>query len=211
MKKLYILGAGGLGREVLWHVQNNQRLLAEYELVGFLDDLNPSYREVNGLNVVGDTNLLLNSKEEVGVIIAIGCRYVRKEKFEILQVNNKVLFPNMLAQGINLSETVKLGQGNIILYDVNFTVNIELGDFNLIYLKSILTHDVKLGNYNSIYSGVIFSGAVQVKDFCEFGTGSIVIPGVKIASETVVGAGAVVIRDTEGNETVVGVPAKKIK
>lgn len=211
MKKLYILGAGGLGREVLWHVQNNNALLAEYELVGFLDDMDPSLREVNGINVVGDTSLLLNSQEEVGVIIAIGSSHIRKKKFEILQVNKNIIFPNMIAEGIEISDTVKIGQGNIILNDVNITVNVELGDFNLIYLKSIVTHDVKIGNYNSIYSGVIFSGAVHVEDFCEFGTGSIVIPRVKIASETIIGAGSVVIRDTEGCETIVGVPAKKIK
>lgn len=211
MKKLYILGAGGLGREVLWHVQNNSKLLNEYKLEGFLDDMNSSRREVNGIPVIGDTSVVLDAKEEVGVIIAIGCRYTRKEKFEKLKVNKNILFPNMIADNINLSETVRMGQGNIILDDVSFTVNIELGDFNLIYLKSVITHDVKLGSYISMYSGVMLSGAVEIGDFCEIGTGAIIIPRVKVNSETIIGAGAVVIKDTEGKETIVGVPAKKIK
>lgn len=211
MKKLYILGAGGLGREVLWHVQNNSVLLKEYELIGFLDDLDPSFREVNGIQVLGNSSVLLNSKEEIGVIIAIGCRYTRKEKFEKLKGNKKILFPNMIAENIKLSETVKIGIGNILLNDVSLSVNIEIGDFNLIYLKSVLTHDVKLGNYISMYSGAILSGSVQVGDLCELGSGAIVIPDINIASETIIGAGAVVIKDTEGKETIVGVPAKKIK
>lgn len=209
--KLYILGAGGLGREVLWHVQNNSELLSKYELIGFLDDLDASERKVNGVPVVGTSKILLESEEAVGVIIAIGCRYIRKEKFEMLKENTNIIFPNMIAEGIKLSDTVKIGQGNIILDNTKFTVNIEIGDFNLVYLNCVFTHDVKIGNFVSMYSGVILSGAVRIDDLSEIGTGTKVIPRVHIASETIIGAGAVVIKDTEGNETLVGVPARKIK
>lgn len=209
-KKLYILGAGGLGREVLWHIEDNTTLLEEYELVGFLDDLNPEKRVVNRLEILGDLNLIIDTQEEIGVIIAIGDRYVRKEKHEILKKNKKILFPNMIVEGIKVSDNVKIGQGNIIFDNVKITTNIEIGDFNLIYLNSILTHDVKFGNYISMYSGVILSGGVIMDDFCEVGTGAIVIPRVHVKPHTIIGAGATVIKDTEGNETIVGVPAKKI-
>lgn len=211
MKKLYILGSGGLGREVLLYTKNNSRLMEEYEFAGFLDDLDPTPRAVNGVNVIGDTSILLDSEEEVGVIIAIGCRYIRKEKFEKLKTNKNISFPNMIANDVNIDESINLGIGNIILGNVNLTVNVELGDFNLIYLNSVLTHDVKLGNYISMYTGVTLSGAVEIEDFSELGTGAIVIPNVKVAAETIVGAGAVVVRDTEGKETIVGIPAKQIK
>ena len=57
--------------------------------------------------VLGDTNLVLKTKEEVGVIIAIGDRYVRKEKYEILKQNKNILFPNLIAEDIKISDTVK--------------------------------------------------------------------------------------------------------
>ena len=186
--KLYILGAGGLGREVLWNVQNNKDLLADYEFIGFLDDLNEPGKLINNVKVVGGSNLLLESKEKVAVIIAIGDRF-----------------------DVTLSATVNLGKGNIILHSAKFSVNIDIGDFNLIYISDVLTHDVKLGNYNSLYTGVIISGESIIKDFCELGTGAIILPRLTVESNTIIGAGAVVIKDTAGDETLVGVPAKKIK
>lgn len=209
--KLYILGAGGLGREVLWNVQNNENLLKDYEFIGFLDDLNEPGKFVNNIEIVGGSNLLLESKEKVAVIIAIGDRFIRKEKFDLLKINENIIFPNLIGHDVTLSDTVNLGKGNIILHSAKFSVNIDIGDFNLIYINDVLTHDVKLGNYNSLYTGVIISGESIVKDFCELGTGAIVLPRLTIESNTIIGAGAVVIKDTAGNETLVGVPAKKIK
>lgn len=209
--KLYILGAGGLGREVLWNVQNNKDLLADYEFIGFLDDLNEPGKLINNVKVVGGSNLLLESKEKVAVIIAIGDRFVRKEKFDLLKTNENIVFPNLIGHDVTLSDTVNLGKGNIILHSAKFSVNIDIGDFNLIYISDVLTHDVKLGNYNSLYTGVIISGESIIKDFCELGTGAIILPRLTVESNTIIGAGAVVIKDTAGNETLVGVPAKKIK
>ena len=62
-----------------------------------------------------------------------------------------------------------------------------------------------------MYSGIILCGGVIIDDFCEIGTSATIIPRLHVKPHTIIGAGAVVIRDTEGNETLVGVHAKKIK
>lgn len=208
---LYIIGAGGLGREVQWHITENPEFLERFNLVGFIDDLQVAGTMINGLEIVGSTKDILDIDKEIAVIIAIGNPKIRKSKYDTICHKKNIIFPNIVAKDVRLSKTVHLGQGNIIMSDAIFTVNIEIGDFNLIYLNCTITHDVKIHNFVSLYSAVNVSGTVSIGDFSEIGTGVKIIQNINIGPRTIIGAGAVVISDCEGDVTLVGVPAKPNK
>ena len=207
-KELYIIGAGGLGREVQWHISENENLISQYNIAGYIDDIQKTGKNINGLEILGTTKDLLDITDDIAVVIAIGDPQIRKDKYDTISNKENIHFPNIIAGDVRYSDTVKFGRGNIVLRDSIFTVNIEVGDFNLIYLNCTITHDVKIKNFVSLYSAVNISGTVTIGDLSEIGTGTKIIQNVNIGPKTIVGAGAVVISDTKGNVTLVGVPAK---
>ena len=53
-KKLIIIGAGGLGREVAWIVERINSISKTWDLLGFLDDTNEKQNIIiNGIRVLG--------------------------------------------------------------------------------------------------------------------------------------------------------------
>lgn len=207
---LYIIGAGGLGKEVLWHIEDNSDMYKDYDVKGFIDDGKDIGLEINGKKILGRTDYLLDIDDDIAVVIAIGNPNIRKQKYDMIKHKSNFSYPNIFPRDLSKSSTVDFGKGNIILNDAKFTVNIEIGDFNLIYIQCVITHDVVIKNFVSLYTGVIISGSCVIEDLCELGTGVRVIQNINIARKTVIGAGAVVVKDTEGDEVLVGIPAKKI-
>lgn len=54
MKDIYIIGAGGFGREVAWLVDRNNKIESEWKLKGFIDDNESIWESTeNGIPVLG--------------------------------------------------------------------------------------------------------------------------------------------------------------
>jgi acetyltransferase-like isoleucine patch superfamily enzyme len=52
---------------------------------------------------------------------------------------------------------------------------------------------------------------IYVKDQASIGTGALIMGGVTIGKGATIGAGAVVTRDVRDKETVVGIPARRLR
>ena len=208
-KDLVVYGAGGMGRELMW--QLNDPASEKFNILGFIDD-DPEKqgKNINGYPVIGDTTWLLNRSSETCVAVAIGSPAVRRSIVEKLKVNNKILFPNILAPDVKISEFVELGEGCIICYGNIITVNIKIGDFFLSNRCCTVGHDCVIGDYVTLNPMVCVSGNVTVDSCVDVGTGANIIQGKTIGANSVIGAGAVVIRDISSGVTAVGVPAKPI-
>ena len=208
-KDLVVYGAGGMGRELMW--QLNDPASEKFNILGFIDD-DPEKQGkiINGYPVIGDTTWLLNRSSETCVAVAIGSPAVRRSIVEKLKVNNKILFPNIIAPDVKISEFVELGEGCIICYGNIITVNIKIGDFFLSNRSCTVGHDCVIGDYVTLNPMVCVSGNVTVDSCVDVGTGANIIQGKTIGANSVIGAGAVVIRDISSGVTAVGVPAKPI-
>lgn len=207
-KDIYIIGASGFGREVAWLLEE----LSEWNIKGFIDD-NESIqqKEINGIDIIGTVDFLLERKEPTNLVIAIGNPKVRSAIYEKLKFNNNLFFPNIISKDVRISNTIKLGIGNIICSHSILTVNINIGNFNHINLDCTIGHDVILNDFITIYPSVNISGNVEIGNCCEIGTGTQIIQGKSIVDNVIIGAGATIVKNIQENGVYVGVPVKKIR
>ncbi|MBR6635018.1 MAG: acetyltransferase [Clostridia bacterium] len=208
-KDLVVYGAGGMGRELMW--QLNDPTSEKFNILGFIDDDPEMHGKIiNGYPVVGDTDLLLERSREICVAVAVGNPSARRRIVEKLKQNVNISFPNIIAPDVKISEFVKLGEGCIICYGNIITVNIEIGDFFISNRCCTVGHDCIIGDYVTLNPMVSISGNVTVESCVDIGTGANIIQGKTIGARSIIGAGAVVIKDIPACSTAVGVPAKPI-
>jgi sugar O-acyltransferase (sialic acid O-acetyltransferase NeuD family) len=210
-EKLAILGAGGLGREVLFLLSTLSVKTARYAILGFIDNAPElQKKEINKYPVLGDDTWLLNYPGKINVVVAIANAKARKQAIEKLRSNRNIFFPNIIADDARYSDTVTMGKGCIISFSSILTVNISIGDFVIINCNCGIGHDVSIKDFVTLYGSVSVSGNVSIGSGAEVGAGARIIQNKKIGDNAVVGIGSVVIRNVPSNCTVFGVPAKPV-
>jgi sugar O-acyltransferase (sialic acid O-acetyltransferase NeuD family) len=108
------------------------------------------------------------------------------------------------------SYDVQIGTGANILSNATFSNSVSVGIGSLVYYNVMVTHDNHLGDFVELSPGATLLGNVTVGDFTHIGANATVLPGVRIGKNCMIGAGAVVTKDVEDNQTMIGVPAKKM-
>lgn len=210
MKDLYIVGAGGFGREIQWLVERINLQQKEWHFCGYVDDGIEKGEQINGYPVFGGCEYLLSLDREASIAVAIGPSKTRKTVVKRLKGNKNLRFPNLIDPSVLTSSKCEYGMGNIICAGTVLTVNYHIGDFNIINLDCTVGHDVKISSYVTLYPSVNVSGCVTIGAMSEIGTGANIIQGIHIGEETIVGAGSVVVRNINGHCTAMGVPCRPV-
>lgn len=208
MKDLYIIGAGGFGREVAWLVERINEVIPTWNLKGFIDDNEARWGTYEGgYEVLGGTEFLIN-QSDVYTVCAVGSAKVRQQIIEKLKGSN-INFATLIDPSVISSKRVEIGEGTIICAGTILTVDIKIGNHVIINLDCTLGHDDVIDDFVTIYPSVNVSGNVSVGKCCELGTGMQIIQGKKITSGVILGAGAVVVKDIIESGTYIGCPARR--
>ena len=167
-KPIVIVGAGGLGKEIACLIND----LLDFELVGFYDDGLPVGQTILGkFPVLGSTQNLIDSQEELAVAIAFGNPSTRKKVWEKLQVNSNLSFPILIhPQALLMNkERIALGQGTVIFPFSILTTDIILGDNCLVQTRASVHHDVNVGSHSVIMpcAGLVMSEQFDEATFVE--------------------------------------------
>lgn len=192
MKSIVIIGCGGMGREVLWLIEDINKEDKTWIIEGFLDDnKNKHGTVINGYTVLGGIDYL-QGREDLYYVCAIGDPKTKKEV-----VNKCNSFGSKAATLIHptvkKSSYVTIGEGVIMGINSIITVDSIIEDHVIINLNCTIAHDVHIGKYSTILSNTNISGNVNLSEGVLIGTNSAVIQGKNIGDYCIIGAGAVVI------------------
>lgn len=214
MQDLILAGAGGCMRELIWQIQELNKVSPLWNVIGFVDFQRLEEEVyVGGQHIpyLGTDEILLDMQEEVNVAICVGSPIIRRKIASKYLENKNIKFPNLILSNTYLCEDVRMGQGCIISMDARVSTNVKLGDFVFMNTGTMVCHDGNIGSYVTLAPDVKLAGSVSIGHDSEIGLGAKVIQGISIADNVIVGAGAVVVRDITKACTAVGVPAKVIK
>jgi sugar O-acyltransferase (sialic acid O-acetyltransferase NeuD family) len=212
LKDLYIIGAGGFGREVAWLVERINEVEPTWNLNGFIDDdTTVQGTLMDDYQVVGGCDYLVDSEQEVWVVCAVGSAGTRKKIIKRLERCSYIKFATLVDPSVLCSKRVNIGEGSIICAGTVITVDVFIGNHVIINLDCTVGHDDIIHNFVTVYPSVNISGNVEIGECAELGTGMQIIQGKNIGKESIIGAGAVVVQDIPEKCTAVGTPAKPIK
>ena len=162
---------------------------------------------------LGDDAILTNySNEEVMLANGLGSvsrPTARKNIFELFKGAGyrftSVIHPNtVISSSAILSEGVQIMAGSIVQNQVVCADNV------LVNTGAIIDHHCNIGAHTHVSVRAAICGNVTVGEECHLGAGSTIIQGVSVDEKCSVGAGAVVINDILSEQTVVGVPARRV-
>ncbi len=202
-KRLFIYGAGGLGKEILTLV----RALDTWEVAGFIDDAS-SAASVKGIRVVGGASTIADLQPENALVIAIGDPSAKNQI--VKSIAREITWPVLVHPSaiIQDRESVALGAGTIVCAGAILTTDITVGAHVLINLNATVGHDTVVGSFTSVMPGVNIAGEVRIGERVLLGSGCNIRNRVTVGNDARVGMGAVVLKDVPEGKTVVGVPAR---
>ncbi len=213
MKKLIIVGAGGLAREIRWLIEEINEVNHQFEFIGcIVSDLN-SLKETDSKELVlGDFSWFDNLEEEIDVCIGIGNPKNRLEVGEILLKNKNLNFPNLFHPSVRFQvNTCSFGKGIIICANTVLTSNIHIDDFVFINLSCVVGHESKIGKGSVINPVAKISGGVKLGLGVLVGIGATILQYRNVGDYSVIGAESCVTKSIPNNVVAFGLPAKVIK
>lgn len=207
MEDILIVGAGGLGKEIVDLI----RQIGNYNIVGFLDDdITKKGAYFNGVPVLGTIGDLQQFRQVKNLVLAVANPALKYKLYEYSKIC-QFTFPNLIHPSVLLGISVTMGQGNVICANSILSTEVTLKDFITINPQCGIGHEIIIGSYSTLYWNVHLGGNTRIDASCELGTHSCIIQGLQITDHVIVGAGAVVVKDIDEPGTYVGVPARRIQ
>lgn len=209
MKDIVIISSRGCAKEVVFLLEENNRIQKEWNILGFVDHTDET--QVMGYPVLGTDEWLKSYPGEISAVCATGNPSLRKKIMDKFRDCPHISFPTIISRHALIGEKNVIGRGCVICSGTTVTVDVNLGEFVTLNIGSTVCHESVIGDFVTINPGVNISGNVEIGQLTEIGVGAKIIQGIRIGQKSVLGAGAVVIRDIPEGCTAVGVPAKVIK
>lgn len=207
--QLFVVGAGSIGGHI---ISNSSLYNLDGSIIKFIDDDQRKLNtEICGFEVVGNIDTLLQTKNDINVIIAIANPNQKSAVVSKLKGNKNIQFPTIISTNAWISNDVSFGEGCIIYPNCSINYGSVLGDFILLNMNCAIGHHTNIANYSSLFPSVSTGGNTKISENVEIGIGSSIIQNITIGKNAVIGAGSVVINDVICNSSVVGVPAKELK
>jgi len=207
-----VIGAGGFGREVIWTIQEHNKIYDEFSVVGFLDDDESLWgKMVDGIKVLGNIDWVFLQKKEIKYIIAIADSQIRKKIVEKLG-REKISFQTIIHPNVVYSKSSKIGNGVIIQAGGIITINVKIGNHVHVNMGTTIAHDSVIQDFVTMAPGVHVNGETVIEEGVFIGSGAVLQQKLKIGKWAKIGAGTVLRTNAEEHSTYVGIPGKlKIK
>jgi sugar O-acyltransferase (sialic acid O-acetyltransferase NeuD family) len=211
-KRIVIIGAGGMAREVASTLHWINRCQPAYDFLGYVvSDLSQLGVRDTSNQVIGDLEWLKQNRDSVDALaLGVGSPATRlKLAGELSALLTNIEWPVLIHPTAVIDlDSARLEEGCFLGARVTATVNIVLEPFALCNFGSTLGHEARVGRGSVVNPGANISGGVVLGEGVTIGSGAQVLQYLQVGSGAVVGAGAVVTRNVPEGITVVGVPAR---
>lgn len=207
-RRLFIIGAGGFGRELEVYLDQIPEKDRDWRLAGYIDDNSHALDKFPSDYKVLGSVVDFSFKKSDYVVLAIANNEIKKNVYELLK--NKVTFYTFIDKTAIIGKFVEIGEGCVICPNCIVTSNVKLGLCTILNIGTQIGHDTIIGDFCSFMPNVDIGGETIVSNNVYMGTNSTVINRKKICSNIIIGAGAIVVKDISEEGTYVGNPAKRL-
>jgi sugar O-acyltransferase (sialic acid O-acetyltransferase NeuD family) len=210
-----ILGAGGLAREVYWHIRNTYPSF--YKFI-FVDDVTDRTNIEIGKKIYPvEKNWSFDKyetdKKYIKFTVGVGDTSTRMKMVEKALETGLTPLPTIIHPSAVIQDPdCRIGRGGFIGPNCTLTTNIKIGDYVTLNLNTTVGHDAVIEDYVNCAPSCSVSGNVHLKNGVSLGTGTVVREKIFIASFVTSGAQSCIVKNImEDNVTVVGIPAQILK
>ncbi len=201
MRDLFIVGAGGFGREAVWTVEriNKAAIQPMWRVIGFADD-DPAKASGNfeGYPMLGPAAKASADNPGASVFIAVGDNNIRREIYRRLRGHD---FPALIDPTAQVSPTTEFRHGTYIAVEAVVSVGTDIGKFVIINARAGVGHDSTVGDFANIAPGVSLSGHTHIGEGAFMGTNSCTAPGMTVGAGATVACGTPVLKDVAPGTT----------
>ena len=201
MRDLFIVGAGGFGREAVWTVERINKASQQplWNVIGFADD-DPAKASGNfeGYPMLGSCEKASKDHPGASVLIAIGDNAQRADIYRRLRGHD---FPAFIDPSAQVSPTTEFRHGTYIAAEAVVSVGTEIGKFVIVNARAGIGHDSFVGDFANICPGCSLSGHTVIGKNVFMGTNSCTAPGMKVGDDAVVACGTPVMKNVGAGET----------
>lgn len=209
MKDLYIVGAGGLGREILNFILDmHANFGPRWNIKGFLDDTaNPLGSCACDYGVAGTIKDYMPKKDDV-LIMGIADPQAKKKLAAMLK-NRGASFETVIFPGAYIGRHCEIGEGSVLYAGCGMTVNVKVGVFATI-LGCGIGHDTRIGDYCTISAFTHLMGRVHIGEGVFIGANAAIGPRIHVGDNAYICMGSMVMANVPPNVKIIGNPAKEI-
>ena len=194
MRDLFIVGAGGFGREAVWIVERINKAAGEpvWNVIGFADD-DPAKASGNfeGYPMLGSVEKASHDNPGASVFIAVATSATRREIYARLRGHD---FPVLIDPSAQVSPTTEFRHGTLISVEAVVSVGTDIGKFAIISSRAGVGHDATVGDFCNLAPGVTVSEHAHVGQDVHMCANSCVAHGVTVPDGTVIPCGTAVLK-----------------
>lgn len=211
MRRIAIVGAGGLGREVLMVIEHINKLTPTWEFIGFFDDGKEVGTTINGYRLLGDLNELNQYYADLSVVVAVGDPKIKREI--VGRINNNINFARLIHPSAQIANAdfVTIGEGTVITAGAVVAPNAYIGKHVFLNFGAIVGHDAVVNEFAAVMPSVNVNGESTIGAGAYLGTASVVINKASVGENSIIGAGSVVFNAIRSNCTAIGNPAIPVR
>lgn len=207
MRPFVIVGAGGMGRELLgWIAGCGPDTRRRFRVEAFVSEGSDVGSRCHGLPVIRPEQWTGPAPR---FVIAIA-EPADKKRIALALAAQGWEAETFIHDGAAVGLAARIGAGTVICPACRISSDCTIGEHVLVNSGSGIGHDATVGSYSSLLGAVSVNGNVQVGEGVLLGAGSMIYPGKKVGDGATVGMASVALRNVPAGATMFGNPARRI-
>ncbi len=203
MRDLFIVGAGGFGREAIWTVERINALSQQpmWNILGYADD-DPKWKQganFEGYPILGTVEQASKDHPGASVFVAIGNNRKRADMSRKLLGHD---FPAIIDPKAQISPTTDFEEGCFVGAGAVIQVGAELGRFVIVGSNAVISHDTSVADFVNMGPGSVIAAGVKVGRGVSFFANAATMPKITIGDDARITCGAGVKENVPAGATV---------